>query len=285
VSVHAALIAVQLMFASLSVAAKVALRELPPFGLIAFRVPAAFLVLLAVRATRPWQRVARRDLPELFAYAFFAIIANQLLFMTGLKYTTATNAVVIGSTIPVFTVGVALALGRERSTPAKLLGLAVAFGGALSIVGAGQLEAGGMRMVGNLLLVGNSLSFAIYLVIGRRLMSRYDTTTVVTWIFGFGSLGVVPFGGGVLAAHAHALHASTWLALLYIVAFPSVGAYFLNAYALRRAPSSLVAIYIYLQPVIGALMAAVVLGERPTTATAIGGLFIGLGIWLVARVR
>lgn len=280
-SVHVALVAVQLMFASLSVMAKVALRELSPFGVVAFRTPAAALVLLAVRAAYPWEKVAKRDIPALFIYAFFGIIANQLLFIAGLQRTTATNAVVIGATIPVFTVGVALALGREAATRAKLIGLAVALVGALTIAGAGRFIAGDGELAGNLLIVANSLAFAVYLVISRRLLARYSTMTVVSWTFAIGALGVLPFGARDLIARAPSLSATCWGALGYIVIFPSVGTYFLNGWALKRAPSSLVAIYIYLQPLVGALLAAAVLDERPTAVTYGGGLLIGAGIWLV----
>jgi drug/metabolite transporter (DMT)-like permease len=281
-SVHLALVAVQLMFAALSIAAKIAMREVPPLGLIAFRVPAATAILLIARAFMRWERVAWRDLPTLFVYALFGIIANQLIFIEGLARSTATNAVVIGATIPVFTVGVAVALGREAATRSKLVGLAVACGGALAIVGAGRFEAGG-HLLGNLLIVTNSLCFSIYLVISRGLLARYRTITVITWTFVFGTLGVEPFGARALLTHAAGFSTRAWAALVFIVLFPTVGTYFLNTFALRRASSSLVAIYIYLQPAIGALLAAVMLGERPTAGTWIGGACIAIGIWLVTR--
>jgi drug/metabolite transporter (DMT)-like permease len=282
-SVHVALIAVQLMFASLAIAAKIVLIELPPFGLIAFRTPVAALVLLAIRAARPWEKVAWRDLPTLAVYAFFGIIANQLLFIQGLERSTATNAVVIGATIPVFTVGVAVALGRERATVARLIGLAVAFLGALLLVGADRFETGGARLAGNLLIVCNSLSFSIYLVISRKLLERYRTLTVIAWTMAFGAIGVLPFGAADFAAHASQLSPRTWVALSYIVIFPTVTTYFLNTYALKRAPSSVVAIYIYVQPVVGALLAAAFLGERPTAFTALAAALIAAGIALVTR--
>ncbi|HEX8950674.1 MAG TPA: DMT family transporter [Polyangia bacterium] len=283
-SVHLALVAVQLMFASLSIAAKVALRELSPFALICARATAATLVLVAARAlVRPRERVAARDLPELALYALFGITANMLLFIAGLARTTATNAVVIGATIPVFTVGVAVALRKEAATPAKVLGLGVACVGAMVIVGAGRFEAGGGRLLGNLLIVANSLSFSIYLVISRRLLAKYSPMTVVAWTFVFGALGILPFGAPSLAQAAPHLSARAWLCVAYIVVFPTVGTYFLNLFALQKVPASLVAIYIYVQPVVGALMAAAALGERPSASTFVGGALIAAGIWLVTR--
>jgi drug/metabolite transporter (DMT)-like permease len=282
-SAHVALVAVQLMFASLATVAKVALRAIAPFGLICARVTLATLVLLGLRQLVGRERVERKDLPELAAYALFGVTANMLLFIAGLQRTTATNAVVIGATIPVFTVGVAVALRKEAATLAKGIGLGVACLGALIIVGAGRFEAGGGHFTGNLLVTLNSLSFSIYLVISRRLLAKYRAMTVVSWTFVFGALGILPFGAAQLAAAWPGLTPRIWGCIAYIVLFPTVGTYFLNTFALRRAPASLVAIYIYVQPVLGALMAAAWLGERPALGTYAGGALIAAGIWLVSR--
>jgi drug/metabolite transporter (DMT)-like permease len=282
-SAHIALVAVQIMFASLATVAKIALTAIGPFGLICARVTLATLVLLIARLVLGGEKVERRDLPELAAYALFGVTTNMLLFIAGLQRTTATNAVVIGATIPVFTVGVAVALRKEAATVWKGIGLGVACLGALVIVGAERFEAGGGHFTGNLLVTLNSLSFSVYLVISRRLLSKYRALTVVTWVFVFGTLGILPFGIGQLVAAAPTLTPKIWRCIAYIVICPTVGTYFLNTFALRRAPASLVAIYIYLQPVLGALMAAQALGERPALATFIGGGFIAAGIWLVNR--
>jgi drug/metabolite transporter (DMT)-like permease len=282
-SVHVALVAVQLMFASLGVVAKLAMRQLPGFGLICARVVIATTILLLARLFMAREKVERRDFLELAVYAFFGVTANMLIFIFGLQRTTATNAIVIGATIPVFTVGVAVVLRQEVATLGKVFGLAVACAGAMVIVGAGRFTGGGGRLVGNLLVTLNSLSFAVYLVISRRLLAKYHPMTVVSWVFVFGTLGILPFGLLPLVQAAPSLTPATWGCVLFIALFPTVGTYFLNMYALRRAPASLVAIYIYVQPIVGALLAARTLGERPSGDTYLGGLLIGAGIYLVSR--
>jgi len=282
--VHLALISVQVMFATWGVIGKLLMRELAPFAVIAFRVPAAAALLLLVRRVRPWRRVARADLAELALYSVFGISANQLLFAAGLDRTTATNAAVLSATIPVFAVGVALLLGRERMTAVKLLGVALALGGALAVAGGG-FSLSGRHAVGDLLIVCNSLCYATYLVISGRLFARYDALTALTWVMLFGAVTVLPFGAGDLIAAAPTLPAEAWVELGYVVLIPTVGAYLLNAYALARAPASLVAVYVYAQPIAGALLAAAVLGERPGGATALGAVAVGTGIWLVTRPR
>jgi drug/metabolite transporter (DMT)-like permease len=281
---HLALVAVQLMFASLSVAGKLAMRDLPPRGVIAVRAPAALVLLFAIRLVhRPWERVAPVDIGRLALYSLFGITLNMLLFIEGLGRSTATNAVILNATIPVFTFCWALLLGRERATAMRLLGILVALGGALTLVGLDGFKGGSEAALGNLCLVGNSISFALYLVLSRPLFARYRTSTAITWIFLFGSLGILPFALPSLVPHLSEVTPRGWAALAYIVLFPTVGTYFLNGFALRRAPSSLVAVYIYLQPLIGALLASALLGEQPSASALAGGLLIALGIALVSR--
>ncbi len=278
--VHAALVAVQMMFASLAVAMKILLRGVSPTGAIAARMTLATLVFVIAWLIDGAQRPEPRDLIRLAIYAFFGLIANQLLFVEGLARTTATNAVVIGASIPVFTVGVAVLMRRERATPRKFAGLGIALGGALLLTGVARFRGEG-AWIGNALVVANSLSYAIYLVISRDLLTRYRTVTVVAFTFLFGCVGVLPFGARHFAAAVPDLHLQQLEALGYIVLFPTVGTYFLTAFALARVPSSLVAIYIYLQPVVGALLAWAILGERPGLETVLAAALIFAGIALV----
>ncbi len=286
---HLALIVVQLWFATLGVAMKIALVSMAPTAIVTARLLVAAIVFAVVWAAGGGERVAGRDLARIAAYAFFGLIANQLLFVTGLARTTATNAVVLGASIPVFTVGVAVVLRREQATPLKLLGLAVALAGALALAGVGRFRGGDPRaMVGNGLVLLNSLSYSIYLVLSRDVLGRYRTLTVVALTFAVGAIGVLPFGVRGFLAVAPTMPRAAWGALGYIVAFPTVGTYLLTAVALRRVPSSLVAVYIYLQPIVGALVAWRVLGERPgwDTLAAAAGIFLGIAaVGYDARVR
>ena len=293
-AVHLALLAVQVFFASFSPVGKIALREMPPVGLAAIRVTLAAAVFAGVWLATGRERVSRGDVLRLALYAFFGIVANQLLFLAGLSRTSATSAVVLGASIPVFTVGVALAMGRERATSLKLGGLGVALIGALLLTGHAGLDAGSRgALVGNLFILTNCLSYSIYLVISRDILARVRPLTAMTLLFFFGALGIDGFllvGGatGVLDVDLPSLLRAapgyspvTWWAMAYIVAFPSVGAYLLNAVALRAVPASLVATYIYVQPVVGAALAALILDERPGVSTLVSAALIFAGVALV----
>jgi O-acetylserine/cysteine efflux transporter len=95
------------------------------------------------------------------------------------------------------------------------------------------------------------------------------------------ALVLVPLGAPALVAAAPGLGGRAWGALAYIVVGATVTPYLLNAWALARVPASVVAIYIFLQPLIAVLLANRVLGERPGWSTAAAALLIGAGIALV----
>ena len=97
-----------------------------------------------------------------------------------------------------------------------------------------------------------------------------------------GSVATLPVGGYYLAQTplTH-LSASLWFAIAYIILVPTVGAYYLNAWALGRVAPSTVAIYIYLQPLIAFAFAPLLLGERLNSRTWLAALLIFAGVALV----
>src|ERR1044072_7311931 len=80
-----------------------------------------------------------------------------------------------------------------------------------------------------------------------------------------------------------AMGAGVWLMLAFIIIFPTVGAYYLNAWALTRLPPSRVAIYIYLQPLIAFGFAPLLLGEQFNSRTIIAALLIFAGVAVVTK--
>ena len=79
--------------------------------------------------------------------------------------------------------------------------------------------------------------------------------------------------------------ATPLLAAAYIGLFPSAIAYTIFAYALSKAPASLVTVYLYTVPVFSLLFAWLVLGEVPTVLTLVGGAVVVAGIVVVNRSK
>jgi drug/metabolite transporter (DMT)-like permease len=279
---HAALVGVQLMFATLPVAAKYALEVLPPAGLVLFRVLGAAAILFALARTGERRPVRDRgDLLRLALYAVLGVFANQLLFIEGLKRTTAINAQIIATTVPAFTLMFAALRGSDRATPGRVAGIALAAAGAVYLIGPDRLELSPETTAGNAMILGNALAYSLYLVLSKPLLKRYDPITVIAWVFAFGALLVTPVGAAALArSGAGSMTWGIWAVVAFIVLVPTAGSYWLNAWALRRSRPSVVAAYMYLQPLATGVLAVMLLGETPGPRAVPSAALIFVGVAL-----
>ena len=283
VAPHLALIAVQIMFGTWPIVGKYALRVLPSTALVAFRVcGAAVAFLILQRAMGRVRILCKRDYAKLALYSLLGVVLNQLLFVEGLRLSTVINATLLGTTIPVFTLLVSIALGYDRLSLRKALGIILAAGGVIYLIDPVRADFSGSHTLGNLLIVANSISYGAYIAISKDLLKRYGALTVITWIFIFGSVATVPVGVFTLAGNAvEGAGLGVWLAVHYIILVPTVGAYYLNAWALARVAPSTVATYIYLQPLIAFAPAPLILGERWSSRTGVASILIFTGVAVV----
>ena len=284
---HLALLAVQLLFSTLPIAAKYyVLPYVPPAGLVLLRTVGGAVVLAAVARARGWRPVDdRRDLGRLALYAALGVAINQLLFIEGLSRTTAVNAQVIGTTIPAFTLMFGVLLGVDRLGPARIVGIVLAAAGAIYLVGPDRIQLSPETTAGNAMIASNALAYSLYLVLAKPILKRYDSITVITWVFAFGALFVAPFGAGSLATSGalRTMPASAWAGVAFIVLLPTVGSYWLNAWALGRSAPSVVAAYVYLQPLLTGVMAVAFQNERLDPRVVPSAALIFAGVALTTR--
>ena len=282
---HLALIAVQLLFGSLPIIGKFTLRTIPPVALVGMRVTgAAVLLFTMARWIGSLRPILRKDWPLLVVSSILGLILNQWLFVTGLSLTTAINTTLITTSIPVATLVVAMLLGTDRATWRRILGIGMAAGGVLILVGPGRGDFSAHTRLGDLLIITNAFCYGTFIAISKPLMMRYSALTVITWIFIIGCVATIPAG---LVSLSHisvsSIPLTVWIEVAYIIVFPTAGAYFLNAWALARVPPSTVAVYIYLQPLIAFVLAPLVLGEALGARAIISTLLIFAGVFVVTR--
>ena len=283
VAPHLALIAVQAMFGTWYIVGKVVLRTISSTGLVAFRVGgAAIAFTLLQRGLGQLRLIPKRDLLSLTLCSTLGVTLNQLLFVKGLSLTTAIDATLITTTIPVFTLGVSILMRYDRLSLRRSLGIIAAASGVIYLVDPLRADFSAQTTLGNLLIVVNSLSYAVYIVLSKDLFKRYGALNVITWIFVISSVVTVPIGiVGLRADHLGSLGAGVWLRVAYTILVPTVGAYYLNAWALTRVSPGVVATYIYLQPLIALGFAPIVLGEKPNSRTLVSCLLIFAGVAVV----
>lgn len=284
---HLALIAVQIFFATWPIVGKLALRTIPAVALVGFRVAGATLVLiLLARVSGNLRPIARRDWPLLIVSSALGLVFNQWLFVKGLSITTAINATLLSTSIPVSTLLIGMFMGTDRTTWRRMLGIGLAASGVLYLIGPNRGDFSATTRVGDLLIVANSLCYGAYIAVSKDLVRRYHALTVITWIFIVGSVATIPPGLISLSRmQLSSVPVKVWIEVAYIIILPTAITYYLNAWALARVPPSTVAVYIYLQPLIAFVVAPIVLGEKLGAHALISSLLIFAGVFLVTRSR
>jgi drug/metabolite transporter (DMT)-like permease len=209
-------------------------------------------------------------------------VANQLLFVKGLSLTTAINTTLLGTTIPVFALVVSIFFGFDRASLKRLAGIALAGCGVLYLLWP-ERHFTSDTAFGNLLIVANSLCYGAYIALSTDVVKKYGALRTITWLFVFGCLVTVPLGVREFTlSPATPFNIPLTLAVLYIILLPTVGAYYLNAWALGRVPPSTVAVYVYLQPLFAFAIAPLILGEQLSMRTLMSAALIMSGIAIVS---
>jgi drug/metabolite transporter (DMT)-like permease len=288
---HAALILVQIAFASGAVEGKIAMMPraaggegIAPTAVAMARMlgACAFFQVFA-RSTRRLAPTAPRDHVSLALFGVLGIALNQALFLIGLVLTTPTIAALLSITIPVLTAALAIALRQEPASRRTGVGIALAGAG-----GAWLVTGGGGRAsldIGALLIALNSLSYSLYIVLSRRTIQRLGAMTVITWMFTWAVVAFAPFGLAPLIASVPEWTPRGWTYIAYIVVVPTVVAYLANAWALGRSSPTLVTIYIYVQPAIAAVLAWMQLGQGLSSRLVASAALILVGVTVVATRR
>ena len=258
-----------------------------PFGLVMMRVTGAFILFWLMSFVSKPEKLEKGDLKKLILLAGFGVAANQLFFLWGLSLTTPINSAIIMVSNPIAVVLFTLIVLREKITALKITGLGFGVAGALTLLlfkAHGTFAIGSETIAGDLMTLANSLFWAIFVVMVKPFMQKYQTVTVMKWIFLFGFIIVCPFGmEDMLAVKWSALPHNAIFAMAFVVIATTFFAYLLNTYALKTLSSSIVSMYIYLQPFLATVIAIWLGKDELTYLKIISGLLIIFGVYLAGR--
>jgi drug/metabolite transporter (DMT)-like permease len=106
------------------------------------------------------------------------------------------------------------------------------------------------------------------------------------WVFIFASVICVPIGLTSLSSiDLSSVPITVWLLVLYIAVFATAAPYLLNAWALARVSPATVAVFVYLQPLIGFILAVIFLAEKIDFRFIIAALLVFAGVFMTTRNR
>lgn len=244
-----------------------------PMAYMATRCMGAAAIFWVISLFMPRERVAWRDLLVIMGGGLLGFVVSQTLTAWALQFTTPVYYSVIAMLTPVATMVCAALLIGERITVRGALGVVVGVVGALLMVVVGWHGGAGKNdLLGIGLAVLSLLTWAVYLIITRRVSAKYTAVTQMKWVFLVSTIAVLPFSWGDLQAAR--LYSDGWMwsgvvEMAFIVVFATVAGYFAIPFALRYLKTTTVSVYTNLQPVVASFVAIligqdVLTWEKPT---------------------
>lgn len=277
-----------LLWAGNSIVGRAVRDDIPPFSLAFFRWTGALLILLpfAWRGVVADWPVARKHWRIVLLLGAIGVGGFNALLYSGLRLTTATNALLIQAAIPAVVLVADFLLFRNRPRTLQALGVTIATIGVTTIVFKADpaailaLEFGR----GDLLVLGGVVAWSLYTAL-LRLRPPIAATTLLALTFAVGVAAMLP--GALIEWQMQTIHATPTVlgGIAYVALLPSLVAYLLFNRAVAEIGPADAGQAISLQPLCGALLAAVLLGERLHGYHVAGMVLILLGIVISAMRR
>ena len=270
------------------VATKVALQDVSPVTVVWLRFTMGVLILgLGVAARRQLGLPRLKDLAYFALLGFLGITFHQWLQSTGLETAQATTSAWIVATTPIFMALLGWLVLREKLRWWQALGIGLATFGVLLVVTQGNLAAlagGHFGATGDFLILLSAPNWAVFSVLSRRGLRQFPATLMMFYVMGFGWLFTsVLFFSGPGLAEVRQLTLAGWLGVGFLGVFCSGLAYIFWYDALQALPTAQAGAFVYLEPFVTVVVAALILSEPLLLASLLGGGIILLGVWMVQR--
>ena len=282
---HLLLFSANLIYAlNYTVAKDVMPSYIEPAGFILMRVIGAVFLFAACHFIFIKESVQRKDIFLLAVCGLFGVAINQLFFFEGLNLTTPINASIVMTSNPIWVLLLSFLILKESLNMKKVIGFfSGIIGASILILDGNSLEISSNYQIGNVLVLINAFSYALYLVLVKRLMKKYHPITIMFYVFFFGFFYVLPFGYKELnQVEWNIIPINIFYAIGFVVIFTTFFAYLFNSAGLKNLSPSTVSIYIYLQPLFATLFAIYREVDNIDSKKVIASFFIFIGVYLVS---
>ena len=264
-----------------AVATRYLITSADPFTLAALRFGGGAICLLPIALVLRVRWPGRRDWPAVAALGLMFFALFFVFYNVALAYTTVARGTLALSTLPLMTMVVGAVLGIETLSARKTVGVLLAVFGVAAALASGLAAAPAGAWRGDLIMVGATLCMALYNVWARPFVERSSALGFLTAGMGVGATALVlvsVVSGDI--ARVSSFTPGERLAALYLGAGGGALAFFLWVYALQHASPTRVANTMTVNPIVAALLAALVLGERVTFPLVVGLIAVFAGLWI-----
>lgn len=254
-----------------------------PAAFLRFAIASITLFFVLVFSREKIHRPDMKQFAGLTLLGLTGIFSYNVLFFYGLAHISAGRASLIISFNPLAITLLALFFFNEKLTPFKFLGILLSLAGAAFVISNGHpsaLLSGGFGR-GELALLGCVLSWALYTVIGKTLLSSISPLNSVFYSSSIGTLLLlIPAALSGLTNQLTTLSMANWFELAYLGIFGTAVGFSLYYRGVRTIGATRAGVFINLVPVFACLIAWMVIGETIKLSVLSGGLLIVTGVSL-----
>lgn len=277
------LIIVNLLYgANYSIAKSIMPAYIGPFGFIFYRVFVSLILFAIIYFIFLRERILRSDWLRFIACGLFGIAVNQLFFFKGISLTSSIHAALLMITSPIITYLISQTIQKKKIKLQKIIGICLGMLGATVLILSSAKAGQSSSALGDFFIIINAISFSIYLILVKPLMSRYHPLTITFLMFLTGSIWVGIFGyKQAMAVNFTNLPTNFYWSFGFVILCATFLVYLLNNMAMRSVSPTTVSSFIYLQPLFAMVISALITKEDMTLYTAFGGILIIFGLWLI----
>lgn len=271
------------------IATKIGVKEVTPITIVWLRFGMGVMILgIAVAARKEFAWPAKNEWAYFALLGFLGITLHQWLQSTGLVTAQASTTAWIVATTPIFMALLGWLVLKEKLTWGQSAGIALAALGVLLVVSKGDLRGisdGNFGTPGDFLILVSAPNWAIFSTLSRRGLQKHPAARMMFYVMTFGWLfsSVAFFAGGNLSEISK-LSFNGWVGVAFLGIFCSGLAYIAWYDGLQAIAASQVGAFLYLEPLVAVVVAAVILAEPITWVSLVGGSIILLGVYLVNRI-
>ena len=258
-----------------------------PMAYMATRCLGAAAIFWLISLFLPREKVAPRDLTVIILGGLLGIVVSQTLTAWALTFTTPVYFSLIATLTPVATMLCAALFIGEKISVRGIAGVTLGVAGAMLMVFIGwQGGSGKNDILGIALTLLSMFTWAVYLIITRKVSARYTAVTQMKWVFLASAIAVLPFSLTDLQSATLYSAATQWSGLVemaFIVVFATVAGYFAIPFAMRYLKATTVSVYTNLQPIVASLVAIALSQDVLTWDKPVALVLVLLSAWLVTK--
>jgi drug/metabolite transporter (DMT)-like permease len=258
-----------------------------PYGFILIRAIGGASLFWMLTFFGPKEKIEKKDFPRIMAAAFFGVALNQLTFFKGLSYTSPISASVIMVTAPIIVLILSAIIIKERIEIKKVLGIIIGLTGTAILILYGK-SIGDTTNAGwgHFLVFINAFSYGIYLILIKKLITKYHAFTFIKWIYTFGLIYILPFGLSEFSEiNWQVIPVSIYYKIGFVVLFTTFLAYLINLMAMKHLKPTTLSVFIYLQPLFAATFAISLGKDELNLIKIFSAVLIFTGVYLVTHKK